>query len=227
MNGTDETPNRNVKRGEATRARILDAAEVLFSQRGYDGTSMRDLAELAGVRMSLVHYHCGAKEQVLATAIDRKLDDLLRFVRGSFDEARSAARLKTVEDCVRAFIVPFLAVTADKDHELHNFVTMTSHLMSSYRIPEVKPSLMRLSAISEVFTTHLRLLRPDADQPTLLAGVYFIEAALVFMVQDPGFLDDLSASHHSSDNLDSIAESALTFFSAGLRALIGPTSQIG
>lgn len=225
MTSKDNGANRNVQRGEETRCRILDAAEVLFSQRGYDGTSMRDLAALAEVRMSLVHYHFGAKDQVLAATVDRKIGKLQDRIQGSFDALEADDGLSTIEDCVRAFILPFLAISADKAHELHDFVIMTSHLMSSYRLPEVKPTLMRLSSISQIFTSKVRQLCPDADEGELLTGTYLIEAALIFMVQDPGFLDDLSAHHHSAEHLDRIADATLRFFSTGMRSLIEPTSS--
>lgn len=214
-----------VQKGEATRSRILDAAELLFSQRGYDGTSLRDIAAAAEVRMGLVHYHFGAKDQILAATIERKLGLLHTLIQASFDKATQKSTDLTVEDAVRAFILPFLLVSSDEEHELRNFVIMTSHLMSSYRLPEVKPSLMRLSAVSDIFTTNIRKILPDAGDSELLTATYLIEAALIFMVQDPGFLDDLSAHHHSADKLDKIAESTLKFFSAGLRALADETSS--
>lgn len=213
---------RPAPKGEATRQRILDAAEVLFSQRGYDGTSLRDIAALAEVRMGLVHYHLGVKAQILSATMDRKLDALRSLIQSRFDEAGAGGATVSIEQAVRAFVLPFLEISADPAHEMRNFVIMTSHLMSSYRLPDVKPSLTRLSAISAIFTTSIRAAVPNADEGDLLTATYLIEAALIFMVQDPGFLDDLSAQHHSTARLDAIAESTMRFFSAGLRTLAQP-----
>jgi len=223
MTAKPEFQNKLVTRGQQTRERILDAAEILFSQRGYDGTSLRDLAAQASVRMSLVHYHFGTKEQVLAAAVDRKLGLLRQLIQQRFENAERAGLLTSIDECVRAFISPFFEVSVDKSHELHAYVTMTSHLMSAYRLPEVKPTLMPLSTISEIFTSRMRGLRPGIDVNGLLIGTYLMEAALNFMVQDPGFLDDLSAHQHTADRIDLISDSSLRFFSAGLRALMGAT----
>lgn len=212
------------QKGENTRNRILDATEMLFARRGYDGTSLRDIAGLADVPMGLVHYHFGAKDQILAAAVDRRLADLHREIDASFASARAKSERLSVEDAIRAFILPFLLISTDERHDLRNFVIMTSHLMSSYRIPEIKPTLMRLGTVSQVFTSALREILPDAGEGDMLTATYLIEASLIFMVQDPGFLDDLSAGHHSSARLDRIAEATLRFFSAGLRALTSPPS---
>jgi len=64
-------------RGDDTRGLILDAARGLLSEQGYALTSTRAIAERAGVRLSLVHYHFGGKQQLLAAVLDRENDRLL------------------------------------------------------------------------------------------------------------------------------------------------------
>jgi AcrR family transcriptional regulator len=47
-----------------SRDAILDAAERLFANSGFDGTSMRSIAEAADVAQALLHYHFGTKERL-------------------------------------------------------------------------------------------------------------------------------------------------------------------
>ena len=56
-----------------TRSRILDAASELFLQRGYARTTMKDIAELAGVARDTVHAVFGSKARVLTALVDRRL----------------------------------------------------------------------------------------------------------------------------------------------------------
>ncbi|MFY4721220.1 TetR family transcriptional regulator [Streptomyces sp. LaBMicrA B280] len=53
-----------------TRDRILAAAREEFSARGYDKTSVRQIAKAAGVDSALVHHYFGTKEQVFAAAVE-------------------------------------------------------------------------------------------------------------------------------------------------------------
>ncbi|CAL2067913.1 Transcriptional regulator, TetR family [Streptomyces murinus] len=53
-----------------TRNRILTAAREEFSARGYDKTSVRQIAKAAGVDSALVHHYFGTKEQVFAAAVE-------------------------------------------------------------------------------------------------------------------------------------------------------------
>jgi len=66
-----------------TRRRILAGAGELFAERGFRATTMRDIAERAGVNLAAAHYHFGSKQALY-----------LEVVRALFDrlEARLAAR---------------------------------------------------------------------------------------------------------------------------------------
>jgi AcrR family transcriptional regulator len=56
-----------------TRARILDAASELFLERGYGRTTMKDIADAAGVARDTIHAVFGSKAQVLTALIDLRL----------------------------------------------------------------------------------------------------------------------------------------------------------
>lgn len=53
------------------RALILEAADELFGDRGFDGVSMRDVAQHAGVNKALVFYYFGSKDQLFEQVLDR------------------------------------------------------------------------------------------------------------------------------------------------------------
>jgi AcrR family transcriptional regulator len=206
-------------KGEATRHAILDACEVLFAQNGYLGTSLRDIAAQAGVRMGVVHYHFGNKHLILDAALERKLPLLQGRIAASFELAEAAEGEFGPREIVTAFILPFLTAASCEASPLRNYIVMTSHLMSAYRMPELRPILAKLSVISGMLTERLRIHLPAMAESDLLAAVYLIEAALIFMVQDPGFLDDLTDGHFSARKLEDIAQPALRFFTAGLVSL--------
>ena len=54
-----------------TREQIVDAAEVLFAENGYNGTSLRQITERAGANIAAVNYHFGSKENLLIEILDR------------------------------------------------------------------------------------------------------------------------------------------------------------
>jgi AcrR family transcriptional regulator len=55
---------------------VLAVAVELFNEKGYEGTSMRDLAARLGIAKSAIYHHVTGKEELLSLALDRALDGL-------------------------------------------------------------------------------------------------------------------------------------------------------
>ncbi|SCE34726.1 transcriptional regulator, TetR family [Streptomyces sp. IgraMP-1] len=64
---------RSAEGTPAARDRILAAAREEFSARGYDKTSIRRIAQAAGVDPALVHHYFGTKDEIFAAAVDLSL----------------------------------------------------------------------------------------------------------------------------------------------------------
>ena len=60
----------------STSERILDEATTAFGERGYDGTSLDDLAKALDLRKQTILYHFGSKEQLLDATVDRAIGEL-------------------------------------------------------------------------------------------------------------------------------------------------------
>jgi len=71
-------------RGDDTRVQILAAARDALAENGAAATTTRAIAERAGVQLSLVHYHFGGKQQLLAAVLDLENERLLERQRELF-----------------------------------------------------------------------------------------------------------------------------------------------
>lgn len=71
------TTDGRALRGQATRDRIVDAAREILVEQGHAGTSTRVVADRAGVRLSLVHYHFGGRQGLLVEVLERENEQLL------------------------------------------------------------------------------------------------------------------------------------------------------
>jgi len=91
------SPSRRTRAKAETRARLLAAARRLFGERGFEGTTLRDVARAAGVAVGTVILHCGDKSTLLALALDEQLGTVL-------DRPRARAAGSTPRDRVRAIV---------------------------------------------------------------------------------------------------------------------------
>jgi AcrR family transcriptional regulator len=62
------------------RESLLRVAVTVFNERGYDGTSMEDLAARLGITKSAIYHHVSSKSELLRLAVDRALDGLFAAV---------------------------------------------------------------------------------------------------------------------------------------------------
>ena len=88
-------------RADATRARLLAAAAAAFAQRGFHGTTTRDIAAAAGMSPAAVYVHYKSKEQLLYQ-LSRHGHQLILDLIDSVDEL-SATPTKRLYDVVYAF----------------------------------------------------------------------------------------------------------------------------
>src|SRR5215472_14343152 len=65
---------------------ILDVAEQLFARKGFEATSMRDVAKAAGVNVATLYYHCGSKQDLFALLFRRVVELMAAFVSETFAE---------------------------------------------------------------------------------------------------------------------------------------------
>ena len=60
----------------STKDRILNAAEVLFAEQGFAGTSLREVTSRADVNIAAVNYHFGSKENLINEVFRRRMDEM-------------------------------------------------------------------------------------------------------------------------------------------------------
>jgi AcrR family transcriptional regulator len=101
-----------------TRERLLDAAERLFSQKGYRAASVREITQAAGTNLAAVNYHFGSKAELYHEVFVRRLTWLrerrLQAVEQALARAGDDALDRFVEAFAQAFVEPLVAGDAGR-----------------------------------------------------------------------------------------------------------------
>mgnify|MGYP001828406567 CR=1 FL=1 len=80
-------PDQKLSKGERTAARILDVAESLFAQQGYEGTSLRQIADGAGLREPGLYNHFSSKQGLYEAVLYRALNPMAEAMAQQLDRA--------------------------------------------------------------------------------------------------------------------------------------------
>ncbi|MBJ7290062.1 TetR/AcrR family transcriptional regulator [Williamsia sp.] len=82
--------------GPQRRLQLIEVARGLFAERGFEGTSIEEIAQRASVSKPVVYEHFGGKEGLFAVVVDREMETLLEMITSSLTKNRSRSRLEQV-----------------------------------------------------------------------------------------------------------------------------------
>lgn len=82
--------------GAQRRLQLIEVARGLFAERGFEGTSVEEIAQRAGVSKPIVYEHFGGKEGLYAVVVDREMATLLEMITASLTKNRSLYRIQQV-----------------------------------------------------------------------------------------------------------------------------------
>lgn len=113
---------------DLTRERILDRAEVLFAQKGYQAVSVREITSAARCNLAAVNYHFGNKENLYLEVFRSRWVPRARRVQGSFRKSLAAQDALSPQAVVRALAQAFLEGPLSDDERLRHSQLMTREM---------------------------------------------------------------------------------------------------
>lgn len=208
----------------AARERIIAAAEELFAQHGFAGTTTRAITRKAAVNIAAVNYHFKTKELLAQAVFERRLkplnDERLARLEAIIDTAKNENIRPLVMDVLKAFVVPLFE---HKEADPKIGVLLSLACRSLFGAAEPVKSIF-LNTVNPVFTLFFQCMeealpglpRQDVISRCRLA-ISTTGSALLWFDEDasPGD-DDVSCPGVS-------VESLLVFLAAGLEASVEKT----
>lgn len=109
-----------------TRGRLLDVAERLFSDQGYEATSGRQITIEANANIAAIHYHFGGKKELLAAVLARRQEPITRARLERLEQLEPDA---TIEQVLAAFLEPALYRGRDAANPTARISRLVSRLL--------------------------------------------------------------------------------------------------
>ena len=203
-----------------TRDRILDAAEMLFAQKGFEGVSVRQIMNAADADVSLAYYHFKSKRDLFDQVMLRRADHLNEIRLSALDavEQHHSNDAPTVEEIIGAFTDPLLDLLAEDHDEWKHYFQLIAQINNS---PEWGGELMTryFDPLVRRFIEALRKAMPDCNDEDLYWSYHFLSGALTLTFAETGRIDNLSNGVCKSSDMVAQRARMPKFLAAGFRAL--------
>lgn len=210
------------RRDRSTRDRILDAAERLFAEQGFAGTSHRQITAAAGVNLAAVNYHFGSKEKLFLAAVLRRLEPVNRRRLEMLAEVEAKSDPPRLEEVARAFVAPVVEARGEEGEEkvLGRLMARAVGEPGGWA-EQILP--VAFGAVARRFVATLAKIFPGARQEDLLWGLVFSAGVLSQSMLLGGLLRRVAGAEAAAPA--EMAERMVDYIAAGLRALDPGTKQ--
>lgn len=204
---------------KGVQERLLDAAEELFCEHGFKGTSIRDIASSAGCNIASVNYYYGGKNNLYIEVWRRHLIPMRDARIAGIEKVMSQNHVQIeLEDLLKSFADTFMGTMMDREKS-----SKLSKLMAREYIERHLPANI---FIEEVITPTMSAMRaalirtcPSLDESKVLMVIFSLVGQLVHLIHIRTMFEQ------AGDNLDlpvldmsETIEHIVKFSAAGIRA---------
>jgi AcrR family transcriptional regulator len=212
---------QTVESKNSTEEAFLDAAEIVFSERGYTGASMRLIADKAKCNLGALHYYFGSKEALIRKTLERRLlpcnEVCFETLEACWPDPDSGEKPDAAH-VLRSYIKVFV----DLSHEVNPEFDKLMIRMLYDPAPEVK------NIFNELFEPHrvifIRLLRsshPELSDAEFNWRLVCVFGGMNFMLSQRTELESISLDQFSPSDvyqgLDELVYNLSTMFMAPSR----------
>ncbi len=214
----------------ATKDRILDAAESLFMEHGFEATSLRSITAAAGVNLAAVNYHFGSKEELFQAVLTRRLDPMNRERLDLLTALEHAVAPNPVacEQILSAMFVPALKLARDRERGGKDFLRLLGRAYAD-PAPFIRHFLSDQYAVMIArFKAAFALALPELPPKELSWRLHFIMGALSYTLAGTDALKliaELTPADSGNDEL--LLRRLAPFLLAGLQSPMPESSAAG
>ena len=208
---------------DATRQRVLRAAEQLFGAKGVENVSLREMTTLAGVNLAAVNYHFGSKD-ALAEAVFEALSarvntSRLANLQAVLEAADQQQKRPEISDILLTFLRPYL------DPQVEGEGALLAQLILKHRLA---PSEMTRRIVAKYFDPMAReyvdayqLALPQIPREEFYWRYMFVAGAVLLAATDQERVNRVSSiSHGAVDGANALStvDALVRFLAGGMAA---------
>lgn len=203
-----------------TRSRILDAAERLFMEHGFEATTLRTITAAAAVNLAAVNYHFGSKEALIQEVFRRRLALLNGRLIAALDRLEAEAGKEPVRpsQIVEAFFGEALGMAADCREGGRIFMRLLGRTFTEPN--EFVRAFLAREYAEPVARYKAALFRalPDTPREEIVWRLHFMLGAMSYAVSGADAINLLGEGRLDDTDPAVLQARLMSFLLGGLRA---------
>ena len=205
----------------STKNKILDAAELLFSDKGFNGTSLREITSQAEVNLAAVNYHFGSKKELIKAVMSRYMNELSPRLESSLLAICEHEHQPTLIEVFSAFVEPLLHLNVFKKNGTSIFLQLLgrgytdSQGFLRWFLTTQYPNVMAN------FTQAVHKAYPELTTEEMFWRLHFTMGTIVFTMSSSEALIDIAKSDFDKDiDIAGVIQQVIPYVAAGVAAPI-------
>lgn len=199
----------------STKDRILGAAEELFAQHGFGGTSLRQVTSRADVNIAAVNYHFGSKENLVNEVFRRRMDVMSAERLSRLADARKE-HPGQLEPVLAAFVEPALALAQDRQGG-GAFIRVIARAYAEKNDGLRKFLSEQYGHVLREFGKAIAACLPELSKEELYWRLDFLAGALTYAMADFGLIKR-PAGVSEAAHRERAAQALIRYAAAGFQA---------
>jgi AcrR family transcriptional regulator len=192
-----------------TKTRILDTAEKLFGQNGFEATSLRDITAEAQVNLAAINYHFQSKDSLIDAVIQRRIEPVNQRRIEMLD---AAGPNPSIEQIVEAFVAPVL------ERDITTMVPLMGRVLATPDIFVMRVFKKHLTAVAARFAEVMAVALPQLTAAERMWRLIFMAGTMAHVLSWSHVLPEMTGGLCDPSDRKAVTARVTRFVSAGLRA---------
>ena len=202
-----------------SKRKLLDAAEQLFADKGFEAVSVRDITHLAGSNVAAVNYHFGSRDALLGMVMMRYMVPINdeRLARLDSVERKWSGKAAPLEEIIDAFVRPLATQVRKSDLSERLFYKLTGRIFAEQGDGMPAQIAEQLRRIIERFTRAFAKALPTIAPEELAWRIHFLAGGMIHLLTHQDIIDRLSGGASGAPTMEATLGRFIRFAAAGLR----------
>ena len=201
------------------KCRLLNAAEQLFAERGFDAVSLRDVTQLGKINIAAVNYHFGSRDGLIGWVVTRYATPIHeeRIVRLDVLERKWSGKAVPIEELIDAFVRPLVGIASKSDLSERLLYQLLGRIFA-LRVEDLPAAVADQTLnSSDRFMRAFSKSLPTVSQEEQAWRIHFMVGAMIHMLMNQEMLHRMTNGSSGSPTMETTVSRFIRFTAAGLR----------